>query len=81
MQSNRLSLNECCYPFSLEKFLSSQYACWAPYNVCLRFTSFDIDSNLVEGIKKKIGKQDHLQDRNQHWSLSDRFNANATVLF
>ena len=52
-QSNMLSVNEGCYPFSLNKILSFQHVCRTPYNVCLRFTFADIDSNLVQRIKKK----------------------------
>ena len=51
-----LSVNECCYPFSLHKILSFQHACWTPYNVCLSFIFADIDSNLVQRIKKKNRK-------------------------
>ena len=55
-QSNMLSVNEGCYPFSLNKILSFQHVCRTPYNVCLRFTFADIDSNLVQRIKKKNRK-------------------------
>lgn len=61
-----LGLNECYYPFSLNKLLSFRYAYQAPYNVCLRFTSSDIDSNLVEREKNRkarsfIGQESTLE--------------------